>query len=47
VAFARRVPIHGFPGLVVRTEYGLQPVDIDFRDAGPMRRQIEAILTAF
>lgn len=46
VAFARRAPIGGFPSLVVRTEYGLQAVDIDFRDAEPMRRQIEAILGA-
>jgi putative protein-disulfide isomerase len=46
VALARRAPIHGFPGLAVDTEYGLQPVDIDFRDAEPMRRQIEGILTA-
>jgi len=46
VAFARRAPIHGFPSLVVRTESGLQPVDIDFRDAEPMRRQIEVILVA-
>ena len=46
VAFARRAPIHGFPSLIVRTESGLQPVDIDYRDAEPMRKQIEAILTA-
>lgn len=46
VAFARRAPIHGFPSLVVRTESGLQPVEVDFRDAEPMRRQIELILAA-
>jgi putative protein-disulfide isomerase len=46
VAFARRAPIHGFPSLVVRTESGLQTVDVDFRDAEPMRRRIEAILIA-
>lgn len=46
VAFARRAPIHGFPSLIVRTESGLQPVDIDYRDAEPMRKQIDAILTS-
>ena len=46
VAFARQAPIQGFPSLVVRTESGLQPVDVDYRDAEPMRRQIEMILTA-
>ena len=46
VAFARRAPIHGFPSLAVRTESGLQPVDIDYCDANAMRKQIEAILTA-
>jgi putative protein-disulfide isomerase len=46
VAFARRAPIQGFPSLVVHNESGLLPVDVDFRDAEPMRRQIEAILTA-
>jgi putative protein-disulfide isomerase len=46
VAFARRAPIQGFPSLVVRTESGLRPVDIDFRDAEPMRGQIDVILMA-
>ena len=46
VAFARRGPIRGFPSLAVRTESGLQPVEVDYRDAEAMRRQIEAILTA-
>ena len=46
VAFARRGPIHGFPSLAVRTESGLQPVEVDYRDSEAMRKQIEAILTA-
>ena len=46
VAFARRGPIHGFPSLAVRTEFGLQPVEVDYRDSEAMRKQIEAILTA-
>ena len=46
VAFARRGPIHGFPSLAVRTESGLQPVEVDYRDPEAMRKQIEAILTA-
>ena len=46
VAFARRAPILGFPSLAVRTQSGLQPVDIDYRDANAMYKQIEAILTA-
>ena len=46
VAFARQAPIQGFPSLAVRTASGLQPVDVDYRDAEPMRRQIEVILTA-
>jgi len=45
VAFARRAPILGFPSLAVRTKSGLQPVAIDYCDAGAMRKQIEAILT--
>lgn len=44
VDFARRAPIQGFPSLVVRTGTQLIPVDIDYRSAEPMRRQIEAIL---
>ncbi len=46
VAFARRAPILGFPGLAVGTESGLQSVDVDYRDASAMYKQIEAILTA-
>jgi hypothetical protein len=46
VAFARRAPILGFPSLAVGTESGLQSVDIDYRDANAMYKQIEAILTA-
>jgi putative protein-disulfide isomerase len=46
VAFARHAPIRGFPSLIVRTKSGLQPVDVDYRDAEPMRRKIEMILTA-
>jgi hypothetical protein len=43
VAFARRAPINGFPSLVVSTESGMQPVEIEFGDPEPMRRQIEEI----
>lgn len=46
VAFARSGPIHGFPSLAVRTESGLHPVEVDYRDSEAMRKQIEAILTA-
>jgi len=45
VAFAQRAPINGFPSLIMRTPFGLQPVAIDYRDATPMRQQIETILT--
>ena len=45
VAFARREPFHGFPSLAVRAGQELHPVDVDYRDAAPMRRQIEAILS--
>jgi protein-disulfide isomerase-like protein with CxxC motif len=41
VAFARRSPIQGFPSLIVRGESGLHPIDIDYGDADPMRKQIE------
>ena len=46
IAFARRAPILGFPGLAVQTGSGLHSVDIDYRDANAMRKQIDAILTA-
>jgi len=46
VAFARRAPMRGFPGLALRTGSGLHPVDVDYRDAEPMRKQIEAILAS-
>ena len=46
VAFARRAPIQGFPSLVLRTESGLRPVDVDFRDAEPMLQQIAVSLAA-
>ena len=45
VAFARRAPIRGFPSLAIRTESGLHPVDVVYRDPEPMRKQIELILT--
>lgn len=35
-----------FPRLVIRTEAGLRPVDVDFHDAAAMRTQIEAIVAA-
>ena len=46
VAFARSGRIHGFPSLAVRSESGLQPIEVDYRDSEAMRKQIEAILTA-
>jgi hypothetical protein len=46
IALARSAPIFGFPSLAVRTQSGLQPVGIDYRDANAMYTQIEAILTA-
>jgi putative protein-disulfide isomerase len=46
VAFARSGPFHGFPSLAMRTGSVLYPVDVDYRDAGPMQRRIEAILAA-
>lgn len=46
VAFAHSAPINGFPSLVLQTPSGLHPVGLDYRDAEPMRRQIEAILMA-
>ena len=45
IAFARRT-IRGFPGLVIRSESALHPVDVDYRNPVPMRKAIEAILTA-
>jgi putative protein-disulfide isomerase len=44
ITFARNAPINGFPSLVVRTPLGLHPVNLDYRDAASMRRQIETIL---
>lgn len=46
VAFARREPFHGFPSLAVRAANELHPIGVDYRDAAPMRRQIEAILAS-
>jgi putative protein-disulfide isomerase len=45
-AFARSGQFHGFPSLAIRTGSELHSVDVDYRDAGTMRRRIEAILTA-
>lgn len=45
ITFARSAPINGFPSLVVQTPSGLHPVDLAYRDAAPMLRQIETILT--
>lgn len=44
IAFARRAPINGFPSLLLQTPNGMHAIDLDYRDATPMRRQIEAIL---
>lgn len=44
VAFARKAPINGFPSLVLRIPTGLCPVILDYRDAAPMLKQIEAAL---
>ena len=46
VAFTRSGPIHGFPSLAVRTEFGPQPIEVDYRDSEAMRKQIDAILLA-
>ena len=46
ITFARRAPINGFPSLVLHTPSGLHPVNLDYRDAAPMLRQIEMILNA-
>jgi len=46
VAFARSPPFRGFPSLAVQAGGRLHPVDVDYRDPEPMRRQIEAILAA-
>jgi putative protein-disulfide isomerase len=45
VAFARR-RIRGFPSLVIRSESVLHTVDVDYQDPVPMRKAVEAILTA-
>ena len=44
VAFARSAPINGFPSLVLRIPTGLDPVVLNYRDAAPMLKQIEAAL---
>ena len=44
VAFTRSAPINGFPSLVLRIPTGLDPVVLDYRDAAPMLKQIEAAL---
>ena len=43
VAFARST-VRGFPGLVIRSESVLHPVDVDYRDPVPMRKAIEALM---
>jgi putative protein-disulfide isomerase len=45
-AFARRPPFQGFPSLAIQAETGLYPIAVDYRDAHPMLRQIEATLRA-
>lgn len=45
ITFAHSAPINGFPSLVVHTPSGLHPVNLDYRDATTMLRQIETILT--
>lgn len=45
VAFSRSGPFQGFPSLAIRTALELRPVEVDYLDAGAMRRQIEAILS--
>lgn len=44
--FARQAPINGFPSLVLRTEAGVQPIDLNYLNAAPMRHQINAALEA-
>jgi putative protein-disulfide isomerase len=46
VAFARSGWFHGFPSLAVRTGSELRSVEIDYRDAEKMSRQIKEILIA-
>ena len=46
VVFARSGAFHGFPSPAIRSGSELRPVDVDYRDAEPMRRQIETILLA-
>jgi putative protein-disulfide isomerase len=46
LAFARSGPFHGFPSLAVRTGSELRSIDVDYLEAGTMRRQIDAILMA-
>jgi putative protein-disulfide isomerase len=46
VAFARRGWFPGFPSLAVRTGSDLRSVEVDYRDAAAMRRQVEEILIA-
>jgi len=46
LAFARSPPFRGFPSLAVHARGRLYPVDVDYLDAEPMRRRIEAILAA-
>jgi putative protein-disulfide isomerase len=44
IGFARRAPINGFPSLLLQTPAGLYPIDLDYVNPEPMRRQIEAAL---
>lgn len=46
ITLARNAPINGFPSLLIHTPQGLHPVKLDYRDAAPMRQQIESILQA-
>lgn len=45
IAMARNAPINGFPSLVVHTPWGQHPLRLDYLDATPMARQIQAILS--
>ncbi|WP_296509920.1 DsbA family protein [Rhodoferax sp.] len=46
LAAVRRLPIQGFPSLVLQTARGVYPIALDYLDAAPMLQQIEVALKA-
>lgn len=46
LAAVRRLPIQGFPSLVLHTARGAYPIALDYLDAAPMLQQIEVALQA-